>query len=88
MEKNKRELFDVGAVGAGWCDRYSVYGGELQWIEIADVYFTDLPGVGVGFGDGVEERAGRGLVKVGLGDGFNSFEFVGAWAVVGSTFLE
>ena len=29
MEKNKRELFDVGAVGTGWCDRYSVYGGEL-----------------------------------------------------------
>ena len=29
MEENKKELFDVGAVGAGRCDRYSVYGGEL-----------------------------------------------------------
>ena len=29
MEKNKRELFDIGAVGAGRCDRYSVCGGEL-----------------------------------------------------------
>ena len=29
VEETKRELFDVGAVGAGWCDRYSVYGGEL-----------------------------------------------------------
>ena len=29
MEETERPFDDLDAVGAGWCDRYSVYGGEL-----------------------------------------------------------
>ena len=54
LDQDEGQDIVPGLVGRWGGDRDSVCSGELQWIEAADVYSSDLSAFGVGTGDLVE----------------------------------